>query len=249
MNGFWTLWKREVGSYFLSPIAYITTVFFLVVMGFSFWFMVNLKLISGAMAHEITREIYASFFTWIAVLIVIPLITMRCFSEEHKSGTIETLMTAPVTDLSVVLAKYLGTLFFYVVMWMPTASYIFIVNQFSTTPFQLDPGALAGSYVGGLMVGGLFIAFGILCSSMTSNQIASAIMTFAIVTVLFFSGFLPYISDSNLIREITTHTSSVMHMLDASRGIIDSRSIVFYLSSITLVLFATVKVVEARKWK
>ena len=158
-------------------------------------------------------------------------------------------MTAPVTDLSVVLAKYLGTLFFYVIMWMPTTSYIFIVNQFSTTPFQLDPGALAGSYVGGLMVGGLFIAFGILCSSMTSNQIASAIMTFAIVTVLFFSGFLPYISDSTLIQELTTHTSSVMHMLDASRGIIDSRPIVFYLSSITLVLFATVKVVEARKWK
>ena len=160
MRTFLLLWKREVGALFLSPIAYIMSFFFLVVMGVGFAFTVNhLKI--GSMSYEVLQNIYASFYPWMSVLIVVPVLTMRCFAEERRSGTIEMLMTAPVSDAAIVMSKYLGALFFYVVMWIPTVSYIFIINKFSTTKLMLDPGALGGAYLGGLLIGGMFIAVGV----------------------------------------------------------------------------------------
>lgn len=249
MNHLGTLFRRELGSFFLSPIAYITMVFFLAVMGFGFWFYVNLQQ-SGFTAMEFLVKMHAdNLFTWIAVMVVVPVITMRSFSEEKKSGTLETLMTAPVGDWEVVLAKFLGALAFYVLMWLPTLGYLAIVNRFSPVPIPLDAGALLGSYFGGLLVGSLYISVGILCSTLTANQIVAAIMCFAVIVLHFFIGFLPLVSNIDWVRSVTSAISSVLHMRDFSRGLVDTRPVVFYVSTLLLVLFSAVRVVEARRWK
>jgi len=248
MRSFLLLWRREVGSFFLSPIAYIMSFFFLVVMGVGFGFTVQ-HLTAGSMSYEVLQNIYASFFPWLSVLIAVPVLTMRSFAEERKFGTIETLMTAPVSDTAVVLSKYFGCLLFYVVMWIPTISYIFIINKFSTTKIALDPGALLGAYLGGLLIGGLFVAIGIFCSSFTSNQIVAAIMSFAVMMMLFMAGLVSHISNIEWVARLTGYFSSLAHMMDFSRGVVDSRPVVYYVTSTAAVLFATIRVVEARKWK
>jgi ABC-2 type transport system permease protein len=249
VNHLGVLFRRELGSFFLSPIAYITMVFFLAVMGFGFWFYVNLQQ-SGFTAMEFVIKLHAdNLFTWIALLVVAPVITMRTFSEEKKSGTLETLMTAPVGDWEVVLAKFLGALAFYLVMWLPTLAYPLLLNKFSTTTITLDVGALAAAHLGGLLVAAVHLAIGVLCSTLTANQIVAAIMAFAVTVMLFFIGFMPMVSNIEWVRRLTAVVSGVMHMRDFSRGILDSRSLVFYLSTLALVLFAAVRVVEARRWK
>jgi ABC-2 type transport system permease protein len=249
MSNLLTLVRRELGSFFLSPIAYITMVFFLAVMGFGFWFYVNLQQ-SGFTALEFVVRMHAeNVFTWIAVMIVVPVITMRAFSEEKKSGTLEALMTTPVGDLEVVLAKFLGALAFYVIMWSPTLLYVHVVNKFSSVQIMLDPGALACAHLGGLLIGAFYVAVGILCSTLTSNQIVAAIICFSVIVLHFFVGFLPMVSNVEWVRQVTGHVSSILHMKDFARGVIDSRPVIFYLSSIFMVLFWAVRIVEARRWK
>lgn len=248
MSGYRTLASREIASYFLSPVAYLTAVFFLATLGFGFWFNINI-LRQGATAVEFIRAMHASAFVWIAVLFAIPVITMRTFAEEKKTGTIETLMTAPVSDTAVVLAKFTGAVVFYVVMWLPTLGYAYVVNQFSSDPLVLDMGAIAGSYLGGGLIAMMFIAFGVLFSAITSNQILAAIMTFATLTMLFLTGFLVYVGPMPWMREYIGYVSSVLHMFDFSRGVVDTRPVIFYLSTTAWLLFAAVKAVEARRWK
>lgn len=248
MNGYRPLAAREIGSYFLSPVAYLTAVFFLVSVGFGFWFNINI-LKQGATAVEFLRAIHASAFVWISVLFAVPVITMRTFAEEKRNGTIETLMTAPVSDTAVVLAKYTGAMVFYIVMWLPTMAYPYVVNQFSSEPLALDAGAMAGSYLGGLLIGMMFVAAGVLFSALTSNQILAAIMTFAVLTMFFLAGFMVYVGPLPWMREHSGYFSAILHMFDFTKGVIDTRPVVFYLSSTAWLLFAAVKVVEARRWR
>jgi ABC-2 type transport system permease protein len=248
MRGFLTLWRKELAAYFFSPIAYVMMIFFLVVTGFSFWLLASV-LAQGPSGATIMKELFSSIFFWIAMLIVVPVLTMRLFAEEKRSGTIETLMTAPVTDTEVVLAKYIGALSFFVVMWLPTALYAFILRAFSPLTAPVDLGPMLSGYVGAFLVGALYIAVGLFCSSLTSNQIVAAIVSFALICVAFFAGFMAFLATTPLLREISAYGSSIAHMLDFSRGAVDSRPVVFYLTSTALALFATVKVLESRKWK
>ncbi len=248
MRSFFTLWRRELAAYFLSPIAYVMMIFFLVVTGFSFWLLTSV-LVQGSAGATIMKELFSSIFFWIAMLIVVPVLTMRLFAEEKRSGTIESLMTAPVTDTAVVLAKYFGALSCFIVMWLPTALYAFILKAFSPLTAPVDLGPMLGGYAGAFLVGALYIAVGLFCSSLTSNQIVSAIVSFALISVAFFSGFITFLATSPLVREIGAYGSSIAHMLDFSRGAVDTRPVVFYVTTAALMLFATIKVVESRKWK
>ena len=247
-EAFFTLWRKELASYFLSPIAYVMMMFFLLVMGVSFSLLVSV-MASGPAGVTMMKELFSSIFFWIAMLIVVPVLTMRFFAEEKRSGTIETLMTAPVTDTAVVLAKYAGAMTFFVILWLPTASYAFILKAFSPLTAPVDLGPMLGGYVGAFLVGAMYIAIGLFCSSMTNNQIVAAITCFAMICVAFFAGFIPYITRSELFRDFGGYVSSISHMLDFSRGAVDTRPIVFYLTVSALMLFATIKVIESRKWK
>ena len=247
MKTFFTLWRKELASYFLSPIAYVMMIFFLLVMGVSFSLLVSV-MASGPAGMTIMKELFSSIFFWIAMLMVAPLLTMRLFAEEKRSGTMETLMTAPVTDTAVVLAKYAGAMTFFTILWLPTSSYAFILRAFSPLTAPVDLGPMLGGYVGAFLVGAMYLAIGLFCSSMTNNQIVAAIMCFAIICVVFFAGFIPYLTRSELLRNFGGYISSISHMLDFSRGAVDTRPVVFYLTVSALMVFATIKVIESRKW-
>jgi ABC-2 type transport system permease protein len=248
MRAFFTLWRKELSGYFLSPIAYVVTIFFLVTMGYIFWFLCSV-LADGANGIGVMNLFFASPFFWMVMLVIIPILTMRLLAEEKKAGTIETLLCAPVTDTAVVLAKFAGALSFYIFMWLPTLAYVFVLNKFSAVMAPVDFGPLMGGYLGALLVGALYLAIGLLCSALTSNQIIAAVLCFSAVGILFFSGFLEYIGHTETARDIGRYISSYTHMFELSRGAFDTRPLVFYLSGIAFALFATVKVMGARQWK
>src|SRR5437879_12989594 len=133
MRKFWTLLTREVRSYFYSPIAYIVMIFFLIISGIDFYFQVSF-MNQRQVQYTIQEAFFYSVFFWFAFVLIFPLITMRLFSEEFKLGTIEPLMTAPVRDLQVVLAKFVGALVFYVALWIPTLSYFWIFEKIAHEP-------------------------------------------------------------------------------------------------------------------
>ncbi len=248
MNGFLTLWRKELAGYFLSPVAYVVMIFFLVVMGAIFSLLVSV-LAEGPAGVTILNLLFGSPFYWMTMLVLAPVLTMRLLAEEKKSGTIETLLTAPVSDAAVVLAKFAGALCFYVFMWLPTAAYVYILYAFSADMAPPDWGALAGGYLGALLVGAFYLSIGLCCSALTSNQIVAAIVTFAAMLALFLAGLLDYVARGAAAQAVSAHLSSYAHMLDFARGSIDTRPIVYYLTGTALMLFATVKIVEARSWK
>jgi ABC-2 type transport system permease protein len=245
---FFTLWRREVATYFRGPLAYVVTVFFLLVTGFNFWFLVNIMASARGVGAQVMTQLFGSLFFWIPFLVVVPVLTMRLLAEERRYGTFETLMTAPVTEAQVVLAKYAGALTLFVMMWAPTLCYAYLLERYSAESTPMDPGALAGGYVGTFLVGGFFLAVGLLCSALTRNQVISALACFAVMSLAFIAGFLQYISPDPLVREISGYCSSVGHMLEFSRGLIDTRPVVLYVTATVLVLFGTIRALAWRRW-
>ena len=248
MRDFWTLWRRELAAYFLSPIAYVMMIFFLAVFGLSFWLLVNV-LVDGVVGASPMKELFGSIFFWLAVLIVVPVLTMRLLAEETRSGTLETLMTAPVTDLAVVAAKFAGAATFYIVLWLPTVTYAFVLKRFSPLSAPMDFGPMLSGYLGALLIGWFFLSVGLFCSALTSNQIAAAITCFALIGSFFFAGFFAFLARSDAVRDAAGYVSSVMHMLDFSRGVVDTRPIVLYVSATVFMLFLAVRVLESRRWR
>jgi ABC-2 type transport system permease protein len=249
MSAFFTLWRRELAAYFLSPIAYVFMIFFLLLMGINFVIVVN-ALANGGGSIQVMQAFFTWLFIWFPMIVVGPLLTMRLFAEEKRSGTIEMLMTAPVSDTAVVLAKYFGALVFYVITWLPTLAYVAILKACGAADIAMDISSILTGYLCTLLIGAFYLAIGLFCSAMTKNQIMAFIMAFAVICGLFFGGImLFFMSREESIRDVALLFCSVQHMLDFARGSVDTRPVVFYLSGAALMLFATVKLVEARKWK
>ncbi|QHI68211.1 ABC transporter permease [Tichowtungia aerotolerans] len=243
MRSFLTLWRREFSALFLSPIAYVMLMFFLLVTGCGFYWLIkeNLELL-----HSIQGLMVV---IWACMLIVIPILTMRSFAEERKNGTFETLMTAPVSDTTVVAAKFIGVLSFFLLMCAPTLAYLAIIGWIKPDIISnMDPGCIGGGYQMVALIASAFIALGLFASALTSNQIIAAISTFAVMSILFFGGlFEPHLSKTPLVREVGSYMSAALHLMEASRGVFDSRSVVLYLSATLFFLFATTKAVSARR--
>lgn len=246
MRRFLVLWRRELAGYFLTPSVYIVAMCFLALIGFSFWTLTGL-LVRGVTATAVLRELFGSIFFWIALLLVAPALTMRLFAEERRSGTFETLMTTPVRPVEAVLAKYAGALTYYAFLWLPPCSYGLVLRLVSPSEMPLDPGALAAGYLGAMLVGAFFLAVGLLASALTRNQLVAAVMTFALLVSFFSAGFLPFVSFNESVQQIGPYVSAVQHMLDFSRGAVDSRPVVFYVINTAWFLFAAVRVVEGRR--
>lgn len=244
---FFALWRRELASFFLSPIAYFMAIFFLIVEGFSFWYLAS-ALAMGSSEVTVMSQFFGTVFFWIPFLFVVPVLTMRLFAEEKRTQTIEMLLTAPVTDLQVVVAKYLGVFSFYICMWLPTLSYAYILRVFSSETAPIDFGPMLGGYLAAFLIGMFYLSVGLFCSALTREQIVAAIMCFAVMFVMFFVGLLhPYVQ-SDAVKEVCTYGSPFIHMLDFSRGAVDTRPIVFYVSGTILVLFFVHQALETRKW-
>src|SRR5438045_4614771 len=187
MSRFRALLLREVRSYFHSPIGYIVLVFFLLVSGVDFYFQISFMNQRPA-GYSVQEAFFNSVFFWFAFVLIFPLITMRLFSEEFKLGTIEPLMTAPVRDLQVVLAKFFGALIFYIALWIPTLLYFVIFQKITNQPAASSAGAYWGSYLMLLFLGMFYLSVGCFPSVLTKNQIVAAIISFCMITLLFFLG-------------------------------------------------------------
>ena len=248
MRTFLSLFKKEVRSWFLSPIAFVVMFFFWVLTGLNFWWLL-VQLADGESLTMATQQMFGGLICF-SLLVIVPLITMRLFAEERKLGTLESLLTTPLTAAELVAAKFAGSLVFYVVLWLPVVAYTIIQQKLSPVEALQFPdfGALRAGFLGVMLVGGLFIAIGLLMSSLTSNQIVAAISGFALLTILFFSTlFMAYTAPNPAVRILGQYLSPYAHLLDFSRGMVDSRTIVLYLTYTAWFLFAAVKVVESKR--
>jgi gliding motility-associated transport system permease protein len=250
MRKFFTLLSREIRSYFYSPIAYVVLVFFLLVSGVDFYFQISF-MNQRAIPYSVEEAFFNSVFFWFAFVLIFPLITMRLFAEEFKLGTIEPLMTAPVRDWQVVLAKYFGALFFYVILWIPTALYFVIFQAVTHQPAATSSGAYFGGYLMLLLLGMFYLSIGCFASVLTRNQIVAAIISFATITLLFFLGLVSFIllEVSSETRQLLGYFSAIEQMGTLSRGEIDTRPLVLYLSLTIVMLAFTYQAFQSRKWR
>ncbi|MBV9390658.1 MAG: ABC transporter permease [Verrucomicrobia bacterium] len=250
MSRFLTLLQRELSAFYYSPLAYIVLFFFLLLNGLSFWFAVAV-LNRVPSENTLVQIFFNSAFFWISFLLVFPVITMRLFAEEFKLGTIEILMTIPVRDSEVVASKFLAAFIFYLSLWLPSLLYFLIFSWLGNRSALGSSGQILAPYLL-LVVMGLFnIALGCLASSLTSNQIVAAMMTFVLITGFFSLTLINYVlsANSRMLRELTAYVAQVDHMDSFSRGIVDSRALLFYPSVAVLVLMITYHVFQYRRWK
>ena len=250
MRRFFTLLSREVSHYFHQPLAYVVLFFFLLLTGFNFHAGIT-ALNRETGQTSVVEAFFNTVLFWFPFVLIFPLLTMRLFSEEYKLGTIETLMTAPVRDGQVVLAKFFGAFVFYVVLWAPSILY-FVIFEWITG--QNAAGAL-GSYFGAysllLLIGLFYLSIGCLASALTSNQIVAAVISFALISIMFFLSLLSFLflNATPALRELTYYFSTIEHMGEYSRGIFDTRPVVFYLSMTLFTLFLTLHIFQYRRWK
>jgi ABC-2 type transport system permease protein len=250
MKTFLTLLSREVKSFFYSPIAYVVLFYFLFFSGCNFYMQVN---VMNGYATEVTlvESFFATAIFWFPFVLSFPLITMRSYAEEFRMGTFETLTTAPVRDYQIVLAKFFGVLIFYCILWSPTLC-SFAAFQYITGKTAANAaGAYWGTYLLLFLIGSFYSSVGCLASALTKDQINAATISFTTITLLLLFGFAPEILNltAPAIKDLFSYISTLQHMQDFSKGIIDSRPIVWYLSMTTLVIFVTLQVFQYRKWQ
>lgn len=250
MKTFLTLLIREMKSYFYSPIAYVVLFYFLLLMGFNTW-----ALMSATNGYPVEVTLVQQFFSgamfWFPFILIFPLITMRVFSEEFRMGTIETLTTAPVTDAQIVLSKLSSTFLFSCLLLLPSLVFFVTYSRVSGHDMATATGAYWSSYLLLLLISLFYCSIGCLASALTKDQVNAAMVSFTTITLLLFMGFIFDIANltSPIYRQTEGYISPVGHMQDFSKGIIDSRPIVFYLSMTALTTFLTFQVFQYRKWK
>jgi ABC-2 type transport system permease protein len=229
-------------------VAFIIIFFFWVLLGLNFWWML-VQLADGELLQEATQQIFGGLISF-SLLVIIPLLTMRLFAEERKLGTLESLLTTPLTPGSLVLAKFTGALLFYLLLWLPVVVYLGILHHLAPDGVVGFPdfGAMRAGFLGVVLVGALYLSVGLLMSSITSNQIVAAISGFSILAIMFFSTlFMAYTAPNPMVQTLGRYFSPFAHLLDFSRGIVDSRILMLYLSYTAWFLFATVKVIESKR--
>lgn len=187
------------------------------------------------------------FHFWFLLIILVPILTMRLFSEEFKTGTIEMLLTAPVKDGDVILAKFFGVLFFYLLLWIPSllGLAIFQLVTHQAVPVAWIP--LGFSYLMVTLVGMLYLSIGLFASVLTRNQAVAAMISFTMIALLFFAGFLSYLVRDPGWREVLNYIFTLEQMRSFSAGLFDSRPVVFYLSGTAFFLILTRQVMTGRR--
>jgi ABC-2 type transport system permease protein len=243
MKALWATYLRELRAYFVSPLAYVVLFFFLLVNGIIFGNLASILSDPRAPAGPPMTYFFGS--TTLILLILGVVLTMRLVSEELRSGSIEVLMTAPVTEGQVIAGKYLAALTFFASLWVPTLVYAAIVDHYS----EVDWGPVAAGYLGLFLVGALFLSIGVFASSMTSSQLVAAMVTAALLFMLFLLGWFADIFVSETAKQVFSYLSLGEHLDELSRGIVDTRRLVFYLSATLFFLFLASRALEDKKWR
>lgn len=235
MNNILTIFKKELKSYFYSPVAYIVIVVFLIITG---WFFTSTLFVAGVITMRNVFDIIPFI-----LLFFIPAISMRTFSEEKKAGTIELLLTKPITDYDIVLGKFFSTLTLAVLTFIPTVIYVVSLKLLG----PLDIGSIFSAYLGLVLMAGLYISIGLFASSLTENQVVAFIISFLIIFALFMMNkilmFVPPI-----LVPIIEFISTDFHFSSISRGVIDTKDLIYYFSGIYIMLLLTKTSLEGRKW-
>lgn len=247
MSGLLPVFRREMLSLWVTPLAWVLLTVFLLIQGLSFYSIV-VHVSSMAQASIDNGPIQAYFgqsiFLIVSLLLVCPALTMRMLAEERRSGTIEALLTAPVTPAGVVLGKYLATLVTYVLMWLPTLLYVFILRNTG----QVDWRVVGASYLGVFGVGAGYLAVGTLTSAMTRSQLTAFLLTVVVQFGLFILGIGEYVFEPGMLRELCVHVSVLSQMDEMAKGVVDLRRLVFDGTLVALPLFVTVRVVDSWRW-
>jgi ABC-2 type transport system permease protein len=248
MRGMLAVAKREIFSFFVSPVAYVVLTVWLVYQGFTLYMLSAYFAQSQYDAGAVSQNPLTMFFGgttlfYVILLVIASVLTMRLLAEERRSGTLEPLQTVPLSEVSLVLGKYLAAMVFWVTLWIPTVIYIWILKRYGA----LDWGVAASSYVGVLGIGAFYMAVGVLMSAASPNQIIAAVLTFMLLGGLFLVGVGEFIFDGPA-KEGFAYISVWGHMTDFSKGIVDSRHLVFDFSLAVLALFLAVRVMQSRRY-
>ncbi len=233
---------REWRAYFLSPLAYVILTAYMFLNGFIFSRIVAFLSTPGVPRERFLSLMFTNTYFWIFTLFIVPIITMRLLAEERKSGTLEVLLTSPVSETTVVIGKFLGALGFFLVVWIP--SLVFVLYLGSRT--AIDYGSVASGYLGIALIGAYFIAIGVFASTLSKNQIVAAILTFAMLIPLFSAGLFQAGADPNR-QTIIDYLNMWDHMDEFARGIVDTRRLVYYLSGMAFFLFLSAVVLSSKK--
>ncbi|HLG02701.1 MAG TPA: gliding motility-associated ABC transporter permease subunit GldF [Bacteroidia bacterium] len=242
----YSLFLKEIRSFLSSLIGYIVIVVFLLAISLFMW------IIRGE--SNVLDNGYANIDTLFAIgpwvfLFLIPAITMRSFADEKKSGTIELLLTRPLTDMQIILAKYFAGLVLVLFSLLPTLIYYYSISRLGAQPGNIDSGGTWGSYIGLLLLGSSFVAMGIFASSLTDNQIISFILALTLC-FLCYTGF-EQLSSLELFGRADTIIEALginQHYNSLSRGVIDTRDIIYFITFNGLFLLTTKTILESRKW-
>ncbi len=241
-----SLLKKEISSFLSSLIGYIVIIVFLLAISLYMWvFPGESNILEGGYSNIDTLFVIAP---WV-FMFLIPAITMRSFSDEKRSGTIELLLTYPLTDIQIILAKYFAGLLLVIFSLLPTLLFYLTVHLLGNPPGNIDTGGMWGSYLGLLFLASGFVAIGIFSSSLTDNQIIAFIISL-FITFICYLGFESVSSLFSLggIESLVISLGINNHYVSMSRGVIDTRDMLYFLSLITIFLLMTRTVLESRKW-
>ena len=255
MNNILAITHKELKSYFASPIAYVVIGLYALVFGYYFYAAVRFferqsiqmaGLGAGTPAVNINEQLIRPVFQYsmVVFLIVLPMITMRTYSEEKRTGTMELLLTSPVTDFQIIMGKFLGAMGLYAAMLGVTVIHmalLFWVSQPEWMP-------ILTSYIGLLLMGGCFMAVGLLISSLTKNQIVAVVATFAVFMMFWMINWIAQFMGPTS-QAVLNYLSITSHLEDFMGGVIDTKHVVYYLSFIAFGLFLTARSVDVERWR
>jgi gliding motility-associated transport system permease protein len=244
MRKTFALVRRELVAYFSSPLAYVVLTAFLFVNGYVFWLITAYLNDPRTQAMQPLKLLFGgTIFFWLLLLFIVPVITMRLLAEERRTGTLEVLLTSPVSEANVVLGKFLAAFLFYLFLWVPTVVYVLILASHS----HIDPYPVLSGYLGIALLGVLFSAVGLLTSALSKNQIIAAVFAFAVLIVLFSIGLIENLATTAVLKNALGYMNLWNHMDDFARGLVDTRHVVYQLSLAGLFLYLATKALEASK--
>jgi ABC-2 type transport system permease protein len=255
MNNILAIAQKEIKSYFASPIAYIVIGFSAILFG---WFFINLLYYfdrmslqaglggGGPESMNVNEMLIGPLFMNVSVILLftLPLVTMRIYSEEKRSGTIELLLTSPLTDFQIVMGKFLGALVLYAAMLSVTLVHIGFLFAFGNPEWR----PVATGYLGVLLMGGCFLSLGLFVSSLTKNQIVAGMITFAVFLMFWIVNWISSFSGPTT-QAVLNYLSITDHLNDFTKGVLDTKHLVYYVSFIAFSLFLTVRSVDSERWR
>jgi len=254
MNNILAIANKELRGYFASPIAYIVIGLFALAYGYFFYALLlyfdrmsmQMAGAGGAGSANVNEQLIGPSFNNVMVvfLFILPMVTMRTYSEEKRSGTIELLLTAPITDFQIIMGKFLGAMSLFAAMLAVTLIHMGILFAIGNP----EPLPILTSYLGMLLMGGCFVAVGLLISSMTKNQIVAGMVTFVVFLLLWVIDWVATFVNPTA-QAILSYLSFTQHLTDFMRGVIDTKHVVYYVSFIAFGLFLTARSVDTERWR